>query len=288
MSRAASGDTTGTGVSLPPVERDIIVSDDVSLRIREWPGSGPPLLLIHGFLGSGRSWGDLPGRLESAHVVAVDLPGHGASSGARSPEDVAVVRVAGLLNELQERVFAGPAAWLGYSMGGRIALAAAAEGIPMERLLLESAGPGLATEAERRERRRVDRRRADALLAAGIEAFVTDWLRMPLFRGLADLPPKRQALARALRCGQDPKRMAAWLLGGGTGSQPDYRPRLARVAVPVHLLVGEWDSKYVGLAQEMADQLPRAEVRVASGAGHLVHLESPDAWVGWVHESLTA
>lgn len=288
MNRVSSDDTIGLRASLDPVERDVALSGDLVLRIREWPGSGPPLLLIHGFLGSGRSWGDLPDRLGSSHVVAVDLPGHGSSGGARVPEDVGVPRVAALLNELQERVFSEPASWLGYSMGGRIALAAAAEGIPMGRLLLESAGPGLATEVERGERRRVDRERAAALRASGIEAFVDDWLRMPLFQGLAGLPLGQQAAARALRCAQDPDRMAAWLLGGGTGSQSDYRPALADIEVPVHLLVGERDRKYVGLAWEMAEGLSRAKVTLAPGAGHLVHMESPDVWTAWVRASLAS
>lgn len=286
MRPVGPGNVEGLRGPIEPVERDVTLSGGLSLRIREWPGVGSPLLLIHGFLGSGRSWGDLPDRLGPAHVVAVDLPGHGDSGGGQAPGELGVARVAEVLNELQERVFSEPASWLGYSMGGRIALGAAAEGVPMARLLLESAGPGLATEAERAERRRVDRDRADALRAWGMEAFVDQWLRLPLFRGLAELPPERWAAARALRCGQDPNRMAAWLLGGGTGSQPDYRPALAGVGVSVHLLVGERDPRYVALAREMAERLPRARVTVASGAGHVVHVESPDAWLAWVRESL--
>ncbi len=195
-------------------------------------------------------------------------------------------RVAGLLAELQDRVFRRPAAWLGYSMGGRIALAAAVQGYPMSRLLLESAGPGLATEAERMARRRVDRERAAALMGHGIEAFIDEWLAMPLFEGVVRLPLDELAAAREERLARDPRSMAAWLLGGGAGSQPDYRPMLPRVGIPVHLLAGEQDPKYVGLAEEMAQRLPLSAVTVAPGAGHVVHLESPDAWVAWVRGAL--
>lgn len=271
-----------------PLERDVELPGGVRFRIREWPGPGPSLLLIHGFLGSRRSWGELPSRLGPVHTVAVDLPGHGASGGARSADEVSVPGVAGLLAELQDRVFPGPAAWLGYSMGGRIALAAAAEGVAMSRLLVESAGPGLATEAAREERREADRRRADALRAGGMDAFVDQWLRMPLFRGLADLPADVRAAARAVRLEQDPDRMAAWLLGAGTGSQPDYRGALSGLRLPVHLVAGEKDAKYAGLAREMAEWIPRCSLRIVPDAGHVVHLEAPGAWLDWVGDSLAS
>jgi 2-succinyl-6-hydroxy-2,4-cyclohexadiene-1-carboxylate synthase len=183
-------------------------------------------------------------------------------------------------------VFDGPAAWLGYSMGGRIALAGAAEGLPMRRLLLESAGPGLATAAERAERRRVDRERAERLQAQGMEAFVDDWLRMPLFAGLGALPSEVRLAARAVRAAQEPARMAAWLRGGGTGSQRDYRPDLPRISSPVHLIAGARDEKYVALAREMASALPLSDLTVVPGAGHSVHLEAPDAWLSWVRSAL--
>lgn len=286
MSAPGSGGAARSRRYVEPLDRDVALSDGAVLRIREWAGSGAPLLLLHGFLGSRLSWGDLPSRLGAVHAVAVDLPGHGASGGGSTPEELAVPRVASLLAELQDRVFKGPAAWLGYSMGGRIALAAAVEGVPMARLLLESAGPGLATPAEREARRRVDRERADLLRGLGTEAFVDRWLRMPLFQGVSGLPPEVRARARAVRVGQDPDRMAAWLLGGGTGSQPDYRGRLPRLDLPVHLLVGEHDEKYRRLAREMLDALPRGVLTVAPGSGHVVHLEAPEAWVDWVRSSL--
>jgi 2-succinyl-6-hydroxy-2,4-cyclohexadiene-1-carboxylate synthase len=194
--------------------------------------------------------------------------------------------VARILAELQERVFGRPASWLGYSMGGRIALAAATQGVPMQRLLLESGGPGLATEGERKERRRVDRERAERLRAEGIEAFVDAWLEMPLFRSLSSLPRGDRAAARGVRVSQDASRMAAWLVGAGTGSQPDFRPSLGALDLPVHLLAGSLDAKYVALAREMAESLPRGRVSVVPGAGHAVHLEAPAAWVEWVKTSL--
>ena len=51
--------------------------------------------------------------------------------------------------------------------------------------------------------------------------------------------------------------------------------RLGEVAVPVTLVVGERDSKFRAVADEMAGRLRDARVVVVPGAGHAVHLEAP-------------
>ena len=269
-----------------PSDRSVRLPGGPTLRIREWPGAGPGLLLLHGFLGSVESWGALPGRLEEVRVVAVDLPGHGGSREV-GPGDCAVPRVVELLARLQGRVFDAPAAWLGYSMGARIALAAAAEGVPGTALLLESGSPGIADPLAREERRVQDEERARRLEADGIEAFVDEWLRLPLFQGLLQAPPDVQAEARATRIAQDPARMAASLREGGTGVQPPLWDRLSEVRRPVRLVVGVKDTKFVTVARAMVDRLPDVALREIPGVGHTVHLEAPDAWIRWVRDALS-
>jgi 2-succinyl-6-hydroxy-2,4-cyclohexadiene-1-carboxylate synthase len=192
-----------------------------------------------------------------------------------------------LLAGLQDRVFEGPAAWLGYSMGARIALAAAVEGVPGTALLLESGSPGLADPLARAERRIQDEERARRLESEGIESFVDDWLRLPLFRGLRQAPPEVRAAARATRIAQDPARMAACLREGGTGVQPSLWDRLSEIRRPVRLVVGVKDEKFVTVARAMVDRLPDVALREIPGVGHTVHLEAPDSWVRWVRDALS-
>jgi pimeloyl-ACP methyl ester carboxylesterase len=89
-------------------------------------GDGEPLLLVHGFLVSGRCWERvLPGLAERFAVTALDLPGHGASD---RPDDYPYTisafadTVHGLLDTLGLR----KVRLLGHSMGGAVALALAA------------------------------------------------------------------------------------------------------------------------------------------------------------------
>ena len=53
--------------------------------------------------------------------------------------------------------------------------------------------------------------------------------------------------------------------------------RLGELTMPVAVLAGELDKKYVALAQRLAAELPRAELTIVAGAGHALPLEAPAA-----------
>ncbi|HSR42395.1 MAG TPA: alpha/beta fold hydrolase, partial [Longimicrobiales bacterium] len=146
-------------------------------------GRGSPVVLLHGFTGSSGTWDSwiLHGLSDSFRVLAVDLPGHGGSPDP--PEDYSVKKLVRDLGRLLEREGLERAAWIGYSMGGRMALAQtilAPESV--DRVVLESASPGLSTEAERAARRESDRKLASRIRSRGMEAFVEEWMAQPFFR----------------------------------------------------------------------------------------------------------
>src|SRR5690606_11870689 len=127
-------------------------------------GSGPPLVLLHGFTGSAAAWGDLSHRLaERFRVLAFDLPGHGASPAPEDPARARLPQVADALMATLDRHGVGAACWLGYSLGGRLALRAALDHPSRVRaLVLEGASPGIADPDERRARAAADATLADA------------------------------------------------------------------------------------------------------------------------------
>jgi pimeloyl-ACP methyl ester carboxylesterase len=61
---------------------------------------------------------------------------------------------------------------------------------------------------------------------------------------------------------------------------------LPRVTVPVLLVAGALDVRFVAAAHELARSLRRAEVCVIRDAGHAAHLEQPEAFQRAVHEFL--
>jgi len=62
----------------------------------------------------------------------------------------------------------------------------------------------------------------------------------------------------------------------GQGAQPSSWDRLGEIRVPVLLIVGERDEKYVDIAHRMAERILDARVEVVADAGHACHLEQPE------------
>lgn len=225
-------------------------------------------VLAHGFTQTARSWDTfrqmLSRRLPEVDVVAVDLPGHGD---APPPADI------DLWASAQRLVDAGGVGtYVGYSMGGRVALhAALAHPAAVERLVLIGATAGIDDPAERAARRDADERLADHIEEVGVATFIDEWLANPLFAGLTE----RTAL-RSDRLRNEAAGLAASLRATGTGTQTSLWDRLGDIECPVLVLVGERDAKFNELGRRLVDGIPDAELVVVAGAGHSVHLEQPE------------
>jgi len=259
----------------------VMLRDGTRLHVRA-SGSGEPLLLLHGFTGSGESWGErvVAGLARSRRVLAVDLPGHGLSDAPREPGRYAMEAVVADLCDMLDGFGIGTVDWVGYSMGGRVALGAAVLAPRrVRRLVLEGASPGVSGERERSERRIADAVLARRTRAEGIEWFVTEWEKRPVFATQHGLPSDLRAAQRGRRLANDPEALAACLGGLGVGSQPSFWRDLDGVNGPVLVLVGEKDAKFREIGRAMVARLPEARMEIVPGAGHAVHLEAPDAWL---------
>jgi 2-succinyl-6-hydroxy-2,4-cyclohexadiene-1-carboxylate synthase len=227
-----------------------------------------PLVLVHGFTQTSACWSPVDDALAATHdLVRVDAPGHGGSTGVR------LDLVAG-----GEAIAAagGAGTYLGYSMGGRFCLHTALSRPDLvERLVLVSATAGIDDPRERSARRTTDERLADHLLAVGVPAFVDEWLALPLFSGL---PPERAH--RAARLESSAEGLASSLRLAGTGTQLPLWDRLGELAMPVLVVAGAGDAKFVALAERLAAAIgPGAELAVVDDAGHTVHLEQPERFL---------
>jgi len=239
-----------------------------------------PLLLLHGFSGSSQNWEPILPLLTAANpAIVVDLLGHGRAAAPDDPQryrmETAAADLAALINDITRP----PVNLIGYSMGGRLALYLALHYPQLvNRLILESASPGLASSAERQARRQQDETLANWLEEKGIAAFVDYWEALPLWHSQAQLEPAKRAWLRQQRLQNSPTGLANSLRGMGSGAQPNLWPRLAELPQPVLLVAGELDPKFVAINQAMAARLPQAELVIVPDAGHTVHLERPLAY----------
>ena len=251
-------------------------------------GTGEPLVLLHGFTGSSGSWQPvLPGLAERYRVIAVDLLGHGASDAPAAAGRYAMERVAEDMAALLDHLGVAQAHLAGYSMGGRLALyLALARPQRWRSLVLESSSPGLATAEERAARAAQDEELAVFIETQGMEAFVARWERLALFASQQALPEAVRARQRRQRLRNRPAGLADSLRGMGAGVQPSLWERLGELALPVLLLAGEQDEKFVAIARQMAEVILQATLRIVPEAGHTIHLEQPEVWLRLVMDWL--
>lgn len=236
------------------------------------------VVLLHGFTQNRRCWGPVPGLLaQTREVVVADAPGHGDAAALRLPLADAAAPYAEAL--------AGPdtARWLGYSMGGRLALhIALTRPGRTAALVLVGTSPGIDDPSARADRRQADEALATHLEEVGTTAFVDEWLDQPLFSGL-----DARSSCRSERLTNDAGGLASSLRLAGTGAQESLWGALGTITAPVLLVVGEHDTKFRGIAADMAPRLGgRCDTVVLAATGHACHLEAPEAFCAVVEEWL--
>jgi 2-succinyl-6-hydroxy-2,4-cyclohexadiene-1-carboxylate synthase len=226
------------------------------------------LVLLHGFGGTHRAWDPVLPELDRERYSALvpDLRGHGTKSAVRPISfDGCVADV--LAAAPDEFVLCG------YSLGGRVAQhVALAAPERVTRLVLVSTSGGIEDDAARAARVEEDQRFAADLETMTIEQYADRWMATPLFDGTSPEAARwwRQDLLR-----NDPAALAAVLQAIGGGAMPPLWDRLGALTMPVSVVVGERDGKFVAWAERYRAVLPQAEVHVVGGAGHGLPREAP-------------
>ncbi len=228
------------------------------------------IVMLHGYGGTHRAWDGVAAALSPERYLplAIDLPGHGASADAERPITFAGC-VAHVLAAAPERFVL-----CGYSLGGRIGLhVALAAPERVSRLVLVSCSPGIENPDERAQRRASDEALARDLEESPFEEFIERWRTQPLF---AEDPPEVGRLAREDQRRNRPDALGAVMRGVGTGEMEPLWGRLGELSMPVTVIVGDRDTKFLEIAARMVQRIPRATCAVLGG-GHGLPLENAGA-----------
>lgn len=228
----------------------------------------PKVVFLHGFTQTGNSWKPIAERISAVgyHAVVIDLPGHGDSGGVRAD----LRRTADMVAAI-----GGIATYVGYSLGGRAALHLALMYPHLTKsTVLIGAHAGIADDDERARRREADDAVEARLNEIGVEAFVREWVKQPLFGDLvttdADLADRFRNTAPGL---------ASSLRLAGTGAQTSLWPRLREVTAPVLAIAGERDEKFAALAEQIAAAVGQGRALLVPNAAHAAHLQQPEVVV---------
>jgi 2-succinyl-6-hydroxy-2,4-cyclohexadiene-1-carboxylate synthase len=254
----------------------------------------PWLLLLHGFLGRGADFGQIVAALSPHYrCLCIDLPGHGQTEVHCADERLFQMPATALaIVELLDALQIPKIVLYGYSMGGRLALYLALKfsdglgptgGHRLSHLILESASPGLRTLAERQARLQSDRQLAHRLVA-DFPQFLADWYAQPLWQSLQQHPGFGELADRRLQ--NRPLELAKSLRNCGLGSQPNLWDELANCPIPVLLLVGAQDRKFLEINQQMLKLLPTASLSVINNAGHNINFENPQQIINHLNRLL--
>ncbi|MEU2563079.1 alpha/beta hydrolase [Streptomyces longispororuber] len=249
---------------------------DGSLVYRDTgPGSGPPLVLLHGGFLDHRMWDDQVASFARRHrVIAPDTRGHGGSANASVP-----FRQTDDLAALLRHLDVGPAVVVGLSMGAGIAVDTALEhpGL-VGALVVVGAGTSepayedpwaLAVQAEW----------ARAAAAGDAAAFVDATMLYAAgpHRTLDEVDPD---VVRRLR------EMTERTVAKHAGDEPqllvpvtDTWARAARLRLPVLAVTGDLDGPdNIAMAERLARSVPGSRTATVEGTAHYPNMERPEAF----------
>jgi len=265
---------------------------EVLLRVCEWPGDGPPVVVLHGFLEQGAAWDAVATRL-GRRVIAPDQRGHGRSGHVGTGGFYHFWDYVSDLDALVAHL-GGTVDLIGHSMGGTVAaLFAACRPETIRRLVLvEGLGPADTTDDPVRHAVRfLDHRRRPS--------------RHPVF---ADVTAARQRIqlynphlpdAVAQRLGARGSRPIAgartWAWDARhrmrnptpfSGSQ--FKCFLQRITAPTLLVSGGKSTFTLPDHAERAAQILDATAVVLPDSGHLLHHDAPAALAEAIRAHLVA
>jgi pimeloyl-ACP methyl ester carboxylesterase len=243
-------------------------------------GGGPPILLLHGLSCSWRFWlANIPSLARRRRVIAVDLPGFGASEEISAPMSMA--ELGHWCGRMVEHLGIVRVDVAGSSMGGFVALEMAMSRPDSVRSLTLISPAGIAVKDLR------VRRRFRMINGPGGEKVAI--LGARLTRRLLRRPRTRELILASVFA--HPERVDPELVAelAACLDRPAFVPaltamvseplsgRLGALDIPTLIIWGEHDRVTPPRdGRQLADELPRAELVTVPEAGHLAMIERPE------------
>jgi pimeloyl-ACP methyl ester carboxylesterase len=226
-------------------------------------GSGPPLLLTHGYSSTSAMWRGQIEALSKRHTLILwDMRGHGRSDYPDDPaaysEALTVADMAALLDKIgAERAVVG-----GLSLGGYMSLAfVRAHPERVRALLIIDTGPGFKKDEARDAWNKRAHETGDRFEREGLEVL------------------KSASRERSSVVHRDASGLARAARGMLTQRDAGVIETLPHIKVPSLVVVGADDTPFLAASDYMAAKIPGAKKVVIPAAGHAANIDQPQAFI---------
>ncbi len=248
----------------------------------------PALIFLHGFLGSAGDWQEVMSDFsEDYFCLAFDLPGHGNSFIPDEYSDITLDKIASNIDSVILALRIEHPVYIGYSMGGRIALhMPAIVKSYFSGLIIESASPGIEDPVARKARLEKDILVAEKLESMNFEDFLVQWYNQPLFADLKK-SQKFNKIFRA-RLKNNPVQLARAIRIMTVGKQKPLWNIFHGLDFPVLVISGSNDEKYTSYTRRISELSPSVRTQIISGAGHVVHAEKPGEYIDIISQFISS
>ena len=243
-------------------------------------GNGAPLLLSCASFSTHAHWAGQEAELARfARVISWDYRGHGLSDAPEEPSRYTLTQVVDDLERVH-RAAAGdsPAIAAGLSVGGIVSLSyARARPERVRALVLCNTGPGFKNPEALAQWNDMLERAAAKMGEVGLEKYLEGKRASAELLGLHPDSAWAQRARAGLLCSSVPglQRFAR----GVAGPVPNLVDALPEIAQPTLVLVGEHDQNFQRASHVLAAKLPNVERVEIAGAGHVLNLDQPQAFV---------
>ena len=244
--------------------------------------SDNPLLFIHGFTTDNSAWNRVTPFIER-NCIAVDIPGHGKSTfneglSGYNYKDWSIDLFL-LLNQLGVKKID----ICGYSMGGRLAVAFAAEYPNMVKsLILESTRLGIENKSKKRNRIKSDNKIASEILDDYI-SFIDIWQGKELFKNQKSRNLEGWGEQREARLSQNPEQLALSIKCLGLGKMPTFIDEFIQFDFPIYLINGQEDQQYLKIGKKIRYMNRNVFEYIIDNAGHNTHIDNPQMFVDTIN-----
>ncbi|HEV7598894.1 MAG TPA: alpha/beta fold hydrolase [Bradyrhizobium sp.] len=226
-------------------------------------GSGPPLLLTHGYSSTSAMWLGQVAALSKHHALVLwDMRGHGQSDYPEDPSAYSEALTVGDMAALLDKIGASSAIVGGLSLGGYMSLAFyRAHPQRVRALLIIDTGPGFKKDDARDGWNKRAHDTGDRFEREGLEVL------------------KSASRERSSVVHRDATGLARAARGMLTQRDAGVIETLPHITVPALVVVGADDTPFLAASDYMAAKIPGAQKVVIPAAGHAVNIDQPQAFI---------